>query len=315
MNLKKPQHSELSTKFSHKTGRHAIAHHRPQEIDMSNWKPCLICDSPTSFYFSKTYAESPQKEFMQNIGPVSYYRCKNCGFVLSRTHAELNTYDWAELNEKCHRYLEDPQKTRTHIQETLGNQPPYIEQALMLAILSSHGLIAAENWLDYAAGPGTLSKLLKKYFNKTLPTYDEFMEYEAKPDAVTELRPQAYDLVFNSAMFEHILRREDIDKINRLVAPTGSMIIHTVVCENVPCDPNWFYIKPPVHTAFHTNKSMSILMSQWNYTASIYSPKSKCWVLLKNMEDAKRKVEDINRLLQTEWFIFKEGFVDYWKGF
>ena len=92
------------------------------------------------------------------------------------------------------------------------------------------------------------------------------------------------------------------------------MIINTVICENIPQNENWFYMDPPVHCAFHTNKSMSILMLQWNYEASIYCPSAKSWVLIKKAKsNIKEKIESINKELQTEYFIYKKGFVDYWK--
>lgn len=100
------------------------------------------------------------------------------------------------------------------------------------------------------------------------------------------------------------------------VDDSGVLIVHTVVCENIPKDPNWFYLDTPVHTAFHTNKSMQILMDQWGYNSSIYSPKSKAWVLLK--DDVKNFDETltlINSELQNDWFFWKKGFLDFWKGF
>jgi hypothetical protein len=74
-----------------------------------------------------------------------------------------------------------------------------------------------------------------------------------------------------------------------------------------------------VHTAFHTNKSMSILMEQWGYAASIYSPQAKSWFLFKNdspvLQNLESTINSINRELQTKYFYYKNGFVDYWKGF
>jgi hypothetical protein len=92
------------------------------------------------------------------------------------------------------------------------------------------------------------------------------------------------------------------------------LVVHTVVGERVPQDPSWFYLTPPVHTAFHTNRSMTVLMEQWGYTCSVYSLKAKSWILLR--DDVSRvlgQVDAINRRLKTTWFIAKAGFVDYWK--
>jgi len=60
---------------------------------------------------------------------------------------------------------------------------------------------------------------------------------------------------------------------------------------------------------------MDILMSQWNYRSSIYVPTAKCRILFKkeNM-NIQEKVDQINREFQTEYLIYKVGFVDYWKG-
>ena len=61
---------------------------------------------------------------------------------------------------------------------------------------------------------------------------------------------------------------------------------------------------------------MNILMKQWGYHSSVYCPQSKCWILLRS--DSQRipeLLESINKELQTEWFHYKVGFMDYWKGF
>ena len=125
-----------------------------------------------------------------------------------------------------------------------------------------------------------------------------------------------YDTLINSALFEHLTTRESFDEINDCVADTGCMIIHTRICGNIPNDANWFYLKPPVHCAFHTNKSMEILMGQWGYKSSIYCPSSRSWILFKKeFGDYKKKIDLINSELQSKYLFYKEGFVDYWKTF
>jgi hypothetical protein len=271
---------------------------------------CMICGSDSRYYFSKAYSESPFDEFMRDIGPVDYYRCQNCGFVLSRTHSELDESKWGALNLLFHHYIENPAN------EKRNNQPPYAEQAMMLCLLAKNGIIRTDSMIDYAAGYGTLSSMLSKYFGIELPTFDPYVQTADSTRYIAADRLKTHKTVINSAMFEHVLRREDLDRVNDLVDEDGCLILHTVVCERVPPDPNWFYLRPPVHTAFHTNKSMQILMDQWGYRSSIYCPPSKCWVLLKDdphhMED---KVRALNEELQTDWFHYKKGFVDYWKGF
>jgi hypothetical protein len=186
----------------------------------------------------------------------------------------------------------------------------------MLLLLGGTGIINTDRMLDYAAGYGCLSKLLAKYMDLQLPIYDPYVKDGGSGEYVETSELRTYKTVINSAMFEHVLRREDLDQVDHLVDDDGSLVIHTVVCENIPNDPDWFYFRPPVHTAFHTNKSMEILMNQWNYRSSIYAPKSKCWVLLRqDVDRVEPKVRGLNEELQSEWFHCKQGFVDYWKGF
>lgn len=271
---------------------------------------CIICNSVSNYYFSKTYSERPFDEFMREIGKVDYYKCERCGFVLSKTHSEIDESKRNKLNSVFHHYLENQENGM------IGNQPPYAEQAMMLSLLGKNGIISTDSMVDYAAGYGTLSNILTKYMDIDLPLFDPYVQSDNSGRYVDESELKTYKTVINSAMFEHVLRREDLDQVNNIVDGDGCLIIHTVVCENVPNDSNWFYLRPPVHTAFHTNKSMEILMGQLGYRSSIYCPQSKCWVLRKdNIEDITKMISKLNQELQTNWFYCKNGFVDYWKGF
>ncbi len=270
---------------------------------------CIVCESECAYFFSKTYSEHPFDEFMREIGKVDYYKCKCCGFVLSKTHSELNEEKWSNLNRLFHHYLENPDN------KTKINQPPYAEQAMMLSLLGRNGLISIDSMLDYAAGYGTLSNLLAKHLGINLPLFDPYIQAAHSDRYINAAALKKYKTVINSAMFEHVLNREDLDSVNDLVAQDGCLVVHTRVCGNVPNDPDWFYLRPPVHTAFHTNKSMEILMEQWGYQSSIYCPQSRCWVLLRTaIESVEVQVASLNQELQSNWFFCKVGFVDYWKG-
>jgi 2-polyprenyl-3-methyl-5-hydroxy-6-metoxy-1,4-benzoquinol methylase len=215
----------------------------------------------------------------------------------------------------CHHYFEksineklnNESKDKTH-------QPPYLQQTIMIKILQENNIIQKKPILDYASGYGTLHNILEKYFSINSLIFDPYIrdkseKYISKEDL------GKYKTVLNSAMFEHIRSRQDINNVNSLVDEDGCFILHTLVCENVPCDNNWFYLTP-VHCAFHTNRSMQILMEQWNYKSSIYCPSSKCWVLLKNERvGIKDKIIKINKEFQENYLFYKKGFVDYWKGF
>jgi len=272
---------------------------------------CLICESNTNYFFSKIYDfEIPNLSY-KNF-KADYYKCEFCGLVVSRTHQTMSNADFLGLNNYFHHFIEN--------NETAMNQPPYAEQALVLSILNKANIVNLENTLDFSAGYGTLAKILQKYFNKKINLFDLYVtDTNSNLQYLSKDEFQKYDLVINSAMFEHVLNRKDLDKVNALVSHNGVLMLHTVICETIPEDPTWFYLNPIVHRAFHTNKSMSLLMKQWGYASSIYSPQAKSWFLFKNefplLANLKNLTDQINTELQTKWFIYKEGFVDYWKGF
>jgi hypothetical protein len=271
---------------------------------------CIICDSSTEYFFSKEYDEPPFDEIMRDVGIVEYQKCTKCGFVISKTHCELDKTKWEEINLRFH--LEHEMQGA----EKQINQPPYAEQAMMLALLGKNKIIDLDDALDFAGGYGHLSEILSKYFNLELPIFDPYVQDKDSSRHIPRDALRTYRTVINSAMFEHVRSRFDLDQVNDLVTSDGCLILHTVVCETIPKDPNWFYLQPPVHTAFHTNSSMELLMQQWGYKSSIYSPMAKCWVLLRDdIESVESAISALNIELQRNWFLCKKGFVDYWKGF
>lgn len=293
------------------TGCHEM--HETLSASRSADHGCIICASNTHYYFSKTYAAYPGAPF-ENELTVDYWRCEHCGFVISRTHQEMGCALWGDVNTSWHHWMEN------HGAAGTTNQPPYADQALALAILEKNQLFSLDDALDYAAGYGTLSKFLSKYFAKSLKIYDRYVHDEKAGLAyVSDKDIGRYQVVINSAMFEHVLSRHDLDSVNELVNDRGVFMLHTVVCEKIPKDPNWFYLEPIVHTAFHTNQSMSLLMKQWGYAASIYAPQAKSWFLFKDgherLAELEKIVDELNREMQTKFFHYKPGFLDYWKGF
>ncbi|MBK9364217.1 MAG: class I SAM-dependent methyltransferase [Rubrivivax sp.] len=272
---------------------------------------CLICAGPTDHYFSKTYAPYPGSPFPQPL-TVDYARCVHCGFVVSRTHQQMSGAVWSALNSSWHHHYEN------HLDQKVSNAPPYAQQALAIAMLHREGLIDAGDALDYAAGYGSLAKCLARYFGLRARLFDRYV-HDGGNDYLDEAELGRYALVINSAMFEHVLDRAALDEVNGLVADGGVLMMHTVVCERIPKDPDWFYLAPMVHTAFHTNRSMELLMQQWGYAASLYAPAAKSWFLFKRGHPALPRLEgavrDINHALRAPFFHHKAGFVDYWKGF
>jgi len=219
----------------------------------------------------------------------------------------MSDEEWACLNDAFHR--------KTHYDEgnPYNRNQRYFNQAMMISLMTDHDLITPGKWLDWGAGIGAVSRLLDQYFKRELLTYDKYFTPHYHPLAPEQLKPGAFDLVVNMAVFEHVRSRETLDEIESYVKEDGCLGIHTLVPEQVPQDPNWMYLLP-VHCAFHTNRSMQLLMESWGYTCSVYNEFSKMWIWFrKDAAEVETKVQSLNRSLGWEYLHFKKGFMDYWK--
>lgn len=266
--------------------------------------PCIICSFPMHYFFSK------QIKGYNLTNPFDYWKCENCGFVISKTHAELSRSDWEKINHLYHSSYQGKDLNP----DDLGWIERLQSQAAVLSDLIHIGLLdAADKWLDFACGDGKLSSILKESYDLILLNYDRYMPARKGFLTDNELREKAFDLVITTSVFEHLTKREDYDFIESLVSDDGILGLHTVVCENVPCDPSWFYLLP-VHCAFHTNRSMSILFQQWGYKASIYNVDARLWLWFKtNCRKVRAIVNRANVRPKGPEYIYKDGFVDYWK--
>ena len=106
---------------------------------------CIICNSAMEYYFSKEYIEEPQKSFMKEIGKVNYYKCIECGFVLSKTHNQLSGELWEKLNHDYHHYGESFKKSQFEYlpplpilssEKRVYAIQPYLQIATLISILS-----------------------------------------------------------------------------------------------------------------------------------------------------------------------------------
>lgn len=215
--------------------------------------------------------------------------------------------DWNKLNYAFH--------SKNHLAEDnpYNRNQRYFNQALMLSIMTKRDLVNVGRWLDWGCGIGSLSLLLKDYFDLELMGYDKYFAPHVNAVKQNDLKSGSFDLVVNTAVFEHVRERRTLDEIEAYVAKSGCFAIHTLVPEAVPKDQDWMYLLP-VHCAFYTNKSMELLMKDWGYKCSVYNQHSKMWVLFKEKaEIIESKVEKLNTSLGWEYLHFKKGFMDYWK--
>ena len=218
--------------------------------------------------------------------------------------------EWERVNHECHASYQgtesdpgDP-KWNTRLQN----------QTRMLNDLQEVGLLNRnDRWLDYACGDAKLSGLLRTHHNLNLLNYERYMPKWEGYFQESELVPGVFDFVITTSVFEHFTRREQFDFVQALVSKNGVLGVHTLVCENVPADPRWFYLNP-VHCAFHTNRSMEILFRQWGYACSVYNVDAQLWLWFKNdPQDVEAAIGRANLRAGGLYYVFKRGFVDYWK--
>jgi hypothetical protein len=264
---------------------------------------CEICGGSTAFYFSKTFNEF-------NLGEVDYWRCDACGFVFSRTHLEMSREAWNDLNVLCHETYQG--------QDANALDPRWkarvAAQALALSELAAAGLLDPQGrWVDFGCGDGGLSGVCSDPYGLNLLKYDAYMAAGGDYLAAEDMKPGAFDFVISTSVFEHLTRREQWDGIEALVSPAGALGVHTLVAEHVPKDRSWFYLQAP-HCAFFSNDAMSRLFQDWGYRCSIYNVAASLWIWFRS--DPRAVEEKVARLNATASspFLFREGFLDYWKS-
>ena len=122
--------------------------------------------------------------------------------------------------------------------------------------------------------------------------------------------PGDFDAVVSCSVFEHLLGRRDVDEIIGLLEEKVTLCMHTLVCEEVPQDPNWFYLLGG-HCTLWTNASMGLLFQQYGFVGCAYHIEARMWFFFKD----RRRFELLKErspLIPGEW-VFSDQFVDYWK--
>jgi hypothetical protein len=270
------------------------------------------------FYFAKVFSvthgfnpnNSSGERQDKETSTVEYYQCENCGFCLSKTHALMSPEIFSRVNNIFHGSYHNTNvcPDDLHWKERLKEQSDLIADLYKIGLLDT-----SKPWLDYACGDGFLSNQLALHHQLHLEKYDRYEPNTIGYLTDQNLIPQSFNFVVTTSVFEHLTKREHFDEINSLVSENGVMGLHTMVRETIPCDPAWFYLLP-VHCAFHTNKSMSLLFDQWEYQCSVYHVESRIWFWFKtNPEKVERIVQEANKRFNVPQYIFKHGFVDYWK--
>lgn len=252
---------------------------------------CFVCGGEMRPFMEKSFG-------LENLDVCEYVRCEDCGLVVAKTLYEMPQKNWEALNRECHAAYQNT--------DSLDIDPNWLArlraQAEVLTDLINRGVLDKDcNAVDYGAGDGKLSDMCKPWLKK-------FDAYMARPNenylTAEELKPATFDFVITCSVFEHLLGASDVEKIFALLKADGVAAIHTLICEEVPRDPNWFYLQP-VHCTFWTNAAMKKIFAQYGFKACAYHVGARLWLLFKD-------TEKFSRLQNSDW-ILSDDFVDYWK--
>lgn len=240
---------------------------------------------------------------------VEYWKCVNCGFVLSKTHMDMTDSEWNDLNKRVH----ESYQGSDYAEEDPNWLSRLNAQAKVLAKLADKGILPVETpWVDYACGDGKLVDILEEK-GICVYKYDRYMHgnkvgYLSHGDLIS----RKYGNVINTSAFEHFLTIEPVDEIMNIIDKNGVLSLHTLVREMIPEDPSWFYLLS-VHVAFYTNRAMELLFDRYSFFSSLYHLESRMWFWFKS--EAEEMKSAINSLIEgdPENFFYKKGFMDYWK--
>lgn len=262
---------------------------------------CLICGAPTVHHVTKRWSG----QF--GLHDVHLARCTSCAFVQSETHYSMTDEEWSRLNVECHSLYQgtDVNPTDPRWLERMAAQRDILATIHRLSLHPE-----GKPWLDWGAGDAKLSAMLRP-LGVELQAYDPYMD---GPGHVRgeDLLPRSFGLVISTSVLEHVREIEALDRMEALVAEDGIFAIHTLIAEEVPDDPSWFYYQAP-HVSFFTNDAMAKLFDRWGYRSSVYHLPSKLWFCLKAPEARAQEVAALlNEATGAQDAVASAGFMAYW---
>lgn len=277
---------------------------------------CFMCDAEMEKYFDK--------ELMFGGGQRhEYIRCLKCGLVIDKTSYETDIA-----------LLVDDIKYGHAICQGKDENPPFdprwIErlefQAETLAWMFCQDIFPEDaKAVDYGCGDGKLSDMFQRKYSvlaecgnsneKPRPAimkYDKFMKPEGDESYLSDadMKLHSFDIVVSCSVFEHLFGRKDVGEVLDLLNGTGTFCLHVLICEEVPQDPDWFYLLPD-HVTLWTNKAMSILYREYGFCGCAYNVEARMWFFFRDRARFEM-LQGRHDSMNGTW-LFSDGFLDYWK--
>lgn len=241
-----------------------IGPHIGERSALGKTSRCPVCSGKTVFHMVKDF------KGRCDLNLVNYVQCETCGFVFSPTMYDLSEEEFMRVNASFHASF----LTEADCPEDPNWLVRLKKQSIELFKLFKSGIIRSElPWLDYACGNGRLIKHLQDLGFSNIVGYEPYMRDTIPPEIplITdkELQPGRFDCVISTSFLEHVRDLEVIAWMSKLVSSKGVLIFHTYVGEQIPADPNWFYLLP-THCSFFTDGALAILFERHGFKSATH---------------------------------------------
>ncbi len=246
---------------------------------------CFMCCSDMKKYFDKNIAWG-------GVSNHEYVRCENCGMVVDKTAYETDINQL--VDDIC--YEHSYQGKDENIVDPRWIARIEMQAGILAQMFHAGVFMNNERAVDYGSGDGKLSDEFQKKYKIALDKkesdmvlyprimkYDKFMQPKDDMSYISEkdLLKKKFSIVICCSVFEHLFGRKDIEAILDLLDDTGTLCLHVLVCEEVPNDPDWFYLLKD-HVTLWTNKAMSILYNEYGFVGCAYHVEARMWFFFKD---------------------------------
>lgn len=217
-------------------------------------RSCQICKSEMYFFsetdFNRSCADvfEQARIFLTSDQSVQYYRCCQCGFINTEFFQDWNFQDFAERV-----YNADYGRIDVPFQI---DRPHKIAKFLSQIFSVSDSL----NFLDFGGGNGKTADFMRSYGFEKFDCYD--------PIYTSSLLPVlgSYDVITCFEVFEHVFDQAQLLKNIQEYCHRDSVVLFSTLLQPVNISQvcgDWWYIGPRNgHMSFHTEKSLSHLLSE-----------------------------------------------------
>jgi len=158
---------------------------------------------------------------------------------------------------------------------------------LYLLALESAGLFGENpSFLDFGGGSGLLTQMLlntgKEAWQTDLHIEVPTFAPERRVD-LTNLKPHIFDVVTSLEVFEHLIDpMGTAQMLNRLLKPSGALVISTQIYNPAKHTSSWSYLAPSggQHITFLTKKALYILLHHLGFASLGFFPDESGFMLV-----------------------------------